>query len=64
MKKNGFFNLHTFPDSVIFAINKHFLERFCKNHSFHHKNIRIFAMWLSLIHENKTMLFHLKKTNP
>lgn len=24
----------------------------------------IFAMWLSLIHENKTMLFHLKKTNP
>lgn len=37
MKKNGLFNLHTFPDSVIFA------------------------MWLSLIHENKTMLFHLKK---
>jgi hypothetical protein len=37
MKKNGFFNLHTFPDSVIFA------------------------MWLSLIHKNKTMLFHLKK---
>lgn len=49
---------------MLFSINKHFLERFCKNHSFHHKNIRIFAMWLSLIHENKTMLFHLKKTNP
>ena len=40
MKKNGFFNLHTFPDSVIFA------------------------MLLSIIQKKKTMLFHLKKTNP
>lgn len=44
MKKNGFFNLHTFPDSVIFAMwlslihkNKNNAVSFEKNESLNFK---------------------------